>query len=266
MSLRVLLVDDDPWARASVRAFLSAEPGVELAGEAENGREALEAIERADPDILFLDVDMPELDGFGVLEALGDAKVPVVVFVTAHEEYAIRAFEVHALDYLVKPFGLDRFRQAFARARLAVEERDEALRSDRIHSLLEQLREEQRGIERLLSGAEPYLQRMMVKTQDRVLLLAVDEIDWVEAEGNYVKLHVGKNEYLVRWKIGALEQRLDPRRFARIHRSTIANLERVKELRPWFAGDFIVAMKDGAELKLSRGYRADLEQRLGAAE
>ena len=264
MTLQVLVVDDDPYARASVRAFLSAEPGVKLAGEAQNGREALEAIERAEPDILILDVDMPELDGFGLLEALGDARAPVVVFVTGHEEYAVRAFEVHALDYLVKPFGLERFRQAFARARDAVEERDETLRSERIHTLLEQLREEQRGLQRLLSG-EPYLQRLMVKTQEKVVLLGTDEVDWVEAEGNYVRLHAGKASYLVRWKIGALEERLDPRRFVRIHRSTIVNLERVKELRPWFAGDFIVAMKDGTELKLSRGYRAELEKRLGSA-
>ena len=264
MALQVLVVDDDPYARASVRALLSAEPGVEVAGEAGNGREALEAIERAEPDILILDVDMPELDGFGVLEALGDERAPVVVFVTAHEEHALRAFEVHALDYLVKPFGMERFRQAFARARDAVEERHELRRGERIHSLLEQVRDEQRGLRRLVSG-EPYLQRLMVKTSERVILLATDEIDWVEAEGNYVRLHVGKSAHLVRWKIGALEERLDPRRFVRIHRSTVVNLERVKELRPWFAGDFIVAMKDGTELKLSRSYRAELEKRLGSA-
>ena len=265
MTLRVLLVDDDDFARASVRTFLSAEPGVQVVAEVDNGRDALDVIARAGPDILFLDVDMPGLDGFGVLEALGTATMPVVVFVTGHAEHAIRAFEVHALDYLVKPFGLERFRQAFARAREAVEERDEERRGERIHSLLQQLREEQEGLERLLAGAEPYLQRIMVKADEKMLLLNSEEVDWVEAEGNYVRLHTGRGAFLVRWKIGALEERLDPRHFARVHRSTMVNLGRVKELRPWFAGDYIVAMKDGTELKLSRGYRAALEERLGAA-
>jgi two-component system LytT family response regulator len=265
MTLRVLLVDDDDLARSSVRAFLSAEPGVEVVGEVDNGRDALDVIARVDPDILFLDVDMPGLDGFGVLEALGGARIPVVVFVTGHAQHAIRAFEVHALDYLLKPFGLERFRQAFARAREAVEERDEERRGDRIHALLGELRQEQQGLEKLIAGAEPYLQRLMVKADERMLLLNAEEIDWVEAEGNYVRLHTARGAFPVRLKISVLEERLDPRNFARVHRSTIVNLGRVKELRPWFAGDYIVSMKDGTELKLSRGYRPQLEARLGAA-
>lgn len=264
MPMRVLLVDDDPYARATVRTFLSAEPGVEVVGECEDGNAALEMLARQEADVLFLDVDMPGLDGFGVLEALGDARAPVVVFVTAHEHYAIRAFEVHAQDYLVKPFGLERFRQAFRRVRAEVEERGEAIDGARVQSLLEALREEQRGLERLVSGAGPWLERLLVKTGDRVLLLPADRIDWVEAEGNYVRLHVGKESYLVRWKIGALETRLDPRRFVRIHRSHLVNLERVRELRPWFAGDFVVLLHDGTELRLSRGYRPHLEERLGS--
>jgi two-component system LytT family response regulator len=237
-----------------VRAFLAAEPGVELVGEAGDGRQALEAIAREDPDVVFLDVDMPELDGFGVLEALGGATPPVVVFCTAHEHFALRAFDVHAQDYLVKPFGRERFRQAFERAREAVEERGEELRAEQIQSLLEQLREDQRGLQRILAGPE-YLERVMVKTRDRAVLLPIDGVDWVEAEGNYVRLHAGKDSYLVRWKIGALEERLDPRAFARIHRSTIVNLDRVKEVRPWFAGDYLVKLHDGGELRLSRRYR-----------
>ena len=261
--LRVLVADDDPYARATLRTFLTAEPGAELLGEAQDGRQALEAIAREDPDVVFLDVDMPGLDGFGVLEALGGvAKLPIVVFCTAHEHYAIRAFDVHALDYLVKPFGRERFRQAFARARAAVEERGEELRGEQVQALLEQLREEQKGLERLLTGPA-WLERVMVKTRDKALLLPADEIDWVEAEGNYVRLHAGKESYLVRWKIGALEERLDPGKFARVHRGTIVNLDRVRELRPWFAGDYLILMKDGTELKLSRGYRPKLEERLG---
>ncbi len=262
MSVRVLLVDDDHFARASVRSLLSAEPGVHIVGEAADGHAALEAIEREDPDLVFLDVDMPGLDGFGVLEALGGARLPAVVFVTAHEHYAIRAFEVHAMDYLLKPFGRERFRQAFARARAALARRDDDGQAERVQALLEELREEQRGIERLLAPAAP-LDRILVKARDRVLLVELAEVDWIEAEGNYVRLHAGSAAYLVRWKIGSLEERLDPRRFARIHRSTVVNLERVQELRPWFAGDLLVVLKDGTELKLSRGYRPKLEERLG---
>ena len=266
MALKVLVVDDDKYARASLRTFLSAEPDVEVVAECLNGREALEVLAGdGEVDVVFLDVDMPEMDGFGLLEALGGARVPAVVFVTAHEHYAIRAFEVHAQDYLVKPYTRERFRQALARARAEAEERGEQSRGERMQAMLEELREEQRGLERLLAGGTPYLERMMVKTPQKVLLLPVEEIDWVEAEGNYVRLHAGKESYLVRWKIGALEARLDPRRFARIHRSHVVNLDRVKELRPWFAGDFIVALKDGTELKLSRSYRTALEERLGAA-
>jgi two-component system LytT family response regulator len=262
MSVRVLLVDDDHFARASVRSLLSAEPGVRIVGEASDGHAALEAIEREDPDLVFLDVDMPGLDGFGVLEALGGARLPAVVFVTAHEHYAIRAFEVHAMDYLLKPFGRERFRQAFARARAALARRDDDGQAERVQALLEELREEQRGIERLLAPAAP-LDRILVKAHDRVLLVELADVDWIEAEGNYVRLHAGGASYLVRWKIGSLEERLDPRRFARVHRSTVVNLERVRELRPWFAGDLLVVLKDGTELKLSRGYRPKLEERLG---
>jgi two-component system LytT family response regulator len=262
MSVRVLLVDDDHFARASVRSLLSAEPGVHIVGEASDGHAALDAIEREDPDLVFLDVDMPGLDGFGVLEALGGARLPAVVFVTAHEHYAIRAFEVHAMDYLLKPFGRERFRQAFARARAALARRDDDGQAERVQALLEELREEQRGIERLLAPAAP-LDRILVKARDRVLLVELADVDWIEAEGNYVRLHAGGASYLVRWKIGSLEERLDPRRFARVHRSTVVNLERVRELRPWFAGDLLVVLKDGTELKLSRGYRPKLEERLG---
>lgn len=262
-NLRAVIVDDEEPARQYVRELLLAHPEIDIVAECANGFEAVKAASELNPDLLFLDVQMPKLDGFEVLQLIGPDIA--VVFTTAYDQYALRAFEVHALDYLVKPFGLERFRQAFARARAAVEERDEERRGERVQALLSQLHEEQEGMRKLVAGAEPYLQRVMVKTDDRMLLLNADEIDWVEAEGNYVRLHSARGAFLVRWKIGALEERLDPRHFARVHRSIIVNLGRVKELRPWFAGDYIVAMKDGTELKLSRGYRAALEERLGAA-
>jgi two-component system, LytTR family, response regulator len=263
LTLRVLLVDDNPFARDTLRNLLSAEPGVEVIGECADGAEALEALQREAPDLLFLDVDMPQLDGFGVLEAVGDAQAPVVVFVTAHEHYAIRAFEENALDYLVKPVHRERFRQALERARREVEERGGEVYSERIRAMLEGLREDQKGLERLLSGAQPHLERLLVKAGDRVVLLATPEIDWVEAEGNYVRLHAGRGGWLIREKISTLEERLDPDTFMRVHRSTIVNLHRVAELRPLPSGDFVVLLKDGTELKLSRGYRQKLAERVG---
>lgn len=261
--VRVMVVDDDAHARAAVRAYLAAEPGAVLACEVEDGLRAVEALAREDVDVLFLDVDMPGLDGFGVLETLGDARMPVVVFVTAHEEYAMRAFDVHALDYLVKPYGLERFRTAFRRARRAVEERAQPVHGERIHALLEQVRDEQRGLHRLLTGA-PALERLMVKTGGRVLLLPVDDIDRAEADGDGTRLHVGGDTHHVRWKLASLLDRLDPRRFARVNATTLVNLARIRELRPWFAGDLLVILDDGTELTLDRACRAALEERTGS--
>jgi len=264
MRMRVLIADDEPLARESLRALLSREEEARVVGECAAGDEVVEEIRRTTPDLVFLDVDMPELDGFQVVQEIGPERMPHVIFVTAHGEHALRAFDLRALDYLVKPFGLERFRQAFARARSLIagpapdEERDAEVRS-----LLERLRREQRQIERLLAGTEErFLERLMVKVGGKVLFLRAEEIDWIEAEGNYARLHVGKQAYLVRETMSALEGRLDPRRFLRVHRSTIVNLDQVRELRPWFAGDYLVILRDGTELRLSRGYRARIEEKL----
>ncbi|HEX5724930.1 MAG TPA: LytTR family DNA-binding domain-containing protein [Longimicrobiaceae bacterium] len=263
MSVRVVVVDDEPLARRRVLRLLREEgDGVEVAAVCSNGVEAVEAIRATRPDLVFLDVQMPEMDGFGVLEALGP-DIPGVIFVTAYDQYALRAFEVHALDYLLKPFDVERFRRAFERGRTQLQRR--ASGQQRIVALLEQLAAERRELERRLPGArEPqHLEWVMVKVRGRLELVKTAELDWIEAEGNYVRLHAGKGSYLIREKISTLEERLDPEAFVRVHRSTIVNLNRVRELRPLPSGDYTVTLTDGTELKLSRGYRHRLAERVG---
>jgi two-component system, LytTR family, response regulator len=251
MTLRVLIVDDEPLARARLRALLEREPDVQVAGESGDGVQAITAVEALRPDLVFLDVQMPALDGFGVLEALGEP-LPAVVFVTAYDRYALRAFEVHALDYLLKPFDRERFRRALERARATLQ-RDESLAVNRkLLELLDDVRPTRKAAPRLV-----------VKTAGRVFFLRPEEIDWVEAAGNYVKVHVGREDHLLRETMSALEGRLDADRFVRIHRSTLVNLDRVKELQPWFHGDYKVILRDGTELTLSRGYRPKLQELLG---
>jgi two-component system LytT family response regulator len=251
MTLHVLIVDDEPLARSRLRALLEREPDVEVVGESGDGTAAVAAARALRPDLVFLDVQMPALDGFGVLEALGEP-LPAVVFVTAYDRYALRAFEVHALDYLLKPFDRERFRRALERARAALQ-RDESLAVNR--KLLELLDDVRPG-----RKAAP---RLVVKTAGRVFFLRPEEIDWVEAAGNYVKLHAGREEHLLRETMSALEGRLDADRFVRIHRSALVNLDRVRELQPWFHGDYKVILRDGTELTLSRGYRPKLQELLG---
>ncbi|HEX7118234.1 MAG TPA: LytTR family DNA-binding domain-containing protein [Longimicrobiales bacterium] len=250
--IRVLIVDDEPPARAKVRRFLAADPEIEVVGEAGSGVEAVEAVAALAPDLVFLDVQMPGLDGFGVLDALGAGAVPDVVFVTAYDEYAVRAFEVHAVDYLLKPVGPDRFQRALGRAKARVRARrdgaDDGL-DRRLREVLEQVR------------ARPaYLERLLVPDGARSVLLDVDRIDWIEAERNYVRLHVGAASHLLRGTLAALEARLDPARFIRIHRSHIVNADRVREIHPWSHGDQLVVLRDGTELTLSRRYRDRLSR------
>jgi|SRR5579871_473485 len=235
--MRVLIVDDEPLACERIRTLLAEEPGVEIAGECHDGKSAVETIRRIAPDLVFLDVQMPEMNGFEVLKALDP--VPPIIFVTAFDEFAVKAFEVHALDYLLKPFDRERFQKALARAR----------RSDVAAKL--------RGLIEQLHGRR-YLDRLVVKTGGRVIFLTAEEIDYIEAAGNYVRLHTGGENHLYREKISHLEMELDPAKFARIHRSTIVNLSRVKEMHPLFRGDFTVLLRDGRELILSKSYRGRL--------
>jgi two-component system, LytTR family, response regulator len=255
--IRTLIVDDEPLARQNILALLKGDAEVEVVGEAGSGAEALRAIAKHSPDLLFLDIQMPELNGFDVLERIEAEKLPVVIFVTAFDHYAIQAFEVHALDYLLKPFDDARFEKALRQAKAQIEQREINQLSKRLISLLE---DRERPAEKPQRGA--YLTRLMVKSASRVFFLKVDEVDWIEAADYYVKLHVGRKGHLLRESMSDLEGRLDPDKFMRIHRSSIVNLDRVKEMHPLFNGEYVVLLHDGTELKLSRSRREQLQQLL----
>ena len=246
--LAVLLVDDEPVIRRGLRRLLDQEPEVTVVGEAGNGREALELVERLDPDLLLLDVRMPELDGLEVARALGPMERPGIVFVTAYDRYAVEAFEHHAIDYLLKPFDDVRVRTALTRARARLT-RPEAGGLARMRRVLEQLR-----------GPET---RFVVRVGRKVRLIETEEVEWIEAADNYVRLHVGDARHLVRESLRDLEQRLDAGRFVRIHRSAIVNLARVVELVAQPGGDFTVLLAGGARLRLSRRYRERFERSIG---
>jgi two-component system, LytTR family, response regulator len=245
--LRALIVDDEPLARERVRALLAREQDVEVVAEARDGQEAVAAILAQKPDIAFLDVQMPVLDGFAVIERVGAEQLPIIIFTTAYDQYALKAFEVHALDYLLKPFDPDRFRAALERARgQLAQDRGEA--QGELGQLIEYLR-----------GRTPYLDRIALKTAGRISFVRVEEIDCVEACGNYVRLCLGNEGHLLRSTLAALEQRLDPARFVRIHRSAIVNVMRVKELQSSFHGEYVVTLEGGRRLTLSRSYRDRLK-------
>ncbi|UCC75161.1 MAG: response regulator transcription factor [Gemmatimonadota bacterium] len=258
--IRALIVDDEPFAREGIRVLLRDDAEIEIVGECADGREAVAAIREFEPDLVFLDIQMPEVDGFAVIEEVGADEMPVVVFVTAYDQYALRAFDVAALDYLLKPFDDERFATAVARAKAQIRQGAVGELSSKLITLLE----DQRGaVARHAPVPGSYLQRVMLKTGGRVVFLKTEEIDWIEAEGDYVRLHAGPNTHLLRDTMKRLEEQLDPAKFVRTHRSTIVNLDRIKELHPYFHGDYRIILKDGTELKLSRSRRQALEARLG---
>ncbi len=247
--IRTLIVDDEPLGRERIRMLLQDDPEVLLVGECKDGHEAVAAIEAQQPDLVFLDVQMPELDGLGVIRSVGVEHMPAVIFVTAYDEYAVHAFEVHALDYLLKPFDIERFAEAFERAAELIRHRQKTDLDRRLARLLDDLKPAAKGLERL-----------MIKTQQRIYFIRTDEVDWIEAAGNYVRLHVGGKTHLLRQTMNALERQLDPDRFLRIHRSTIVNIDRVKDLHRMFNGEYEVRLYDGTTLTLSRGYRSQLDR------
>jgi two-component system LytT family response regulator len=257
--LKVIIVDDEPYARAKLERLLADEEA-ELLAVCANGREAAAAIEQLKPDLVFLDIQMPEMDGFEVLRAIAPVHLPEIVFVTAFDQYALRAFEVNALDYLLKPFDQERFAAAFARAEERL--RDSASRSENVQRLLAQLAR-QPGAGPAAAPADAYLEWLFVRKGQRVVKLSVPDIHWFEAEGNYVRIHTRGEAYLIREKMMALQARLDPKRFARIHRTAIVNLSYVKEMRPWSNSAFVVLLEDGTELRLSRRYRGRLAGSIG---
>lgn len=250
-NFKILIVDDERLSRRRIRRLLSLEADCEVVGECANGKEALTALRETPPDILYLDVQMPELDGFEVLSALQEIR-PLIIFTSAYDDYALRAFEVHAFDYLLKPFDGRRFLESLKRAKARVEQgRSGNSDNHRLFELFENLAKPRKSPDRIA-----------VKNNGRVVFIRLDEIDWFEASDNYVCLHCGRETHVVRETMNELEARLDPGQFLRVHRSSIVNLDRIRELQPWFRGDYRVILRDGTELTLTKNHREKLESRL----
>jgi two-component system LytT family response regulator len=243
MSIRAIIVDDVELARERVKILLD-DAEIEIVAECENGREAIEAIRKLNPELVFLDVQMPTISGFEVLEVIGIERMPAVIFVTAYDEFALRAFEVNAVDYLLKPFDAERLKIAVERAKREIRQKESALG----------IKEQLRHLLKEVSGEPKYLKRIPVKSSRGTILVLTEEIDWMSAAGHYVELHAAKETHLIREQITNLEQKLDPEKFVRIHRSTIVNLDSVKSLHPLFNGDHIVILRNGVELNMSRTY------------
>ena len=240
--IRTLVVDDEPVARARVMSLLSDESDIEVIGECATGPQAISAIETTSPDLVFLDIQMPQMNGLELARTLGET-MPAVVFITAYDEYALRAFEVHALDYVLKPFSAERFKSALTHARQHLSKR---------HAPGPQAPAERR-------------ERLMIKSSGRIYFVRTQDIDWCEAAGNYVRLHVGQQTHLVRGTMGYIEAQLDPAQFVRVHRSTIVNADRIQELHSSFNGEYVILLQNKTRLTLSRGYRDGLQAKLGKA-
>ena len=286
--IRTLIVDDEALARRRLRRLLADEPDVRIVAECPSGRAAVEALREHEIDLVFLDVQMPGMDGFGVIEAVGAEAMPIVVFVTAYDEYALKAFEVHAVDYLLKPESEARLRAALRRVRRLLGDRATAEAGRRLRTLLAEVLDQNASPLPQAAGAGAaspaaatvaspsaapspapaaespprYVDRIPVKRGGRIFFVRVADVDWFEAEDNYVRLHTASGKHLVRETMSAIEDALDPGRFARVHRSVVVNLERVRELQPWFGGDYVLILHDGTRLKLSRTYRDQVRERL----
>jgi len=255
--IQCLIVDDEALAREAIRACVRSDPGLEIVAEAVDGPSAIREIERLHPELLFLDVQMPEVDGFEVLQRVSEKSLPLplTIFVTAYDSHALRAFEAHALDYLLKPIREERFRDAIslAKSRVAAE------RGSQAASHLADFLASSDFLVRRTS-------RLPIKEKGRIFFLQLDQVEWIESEGNYVRLHLSGESYLHRETMLALEVNLDPAQFMRIHRSTIVNILRIKDLRPWFTGEYIIRMQSGKELTLTRTYRDNLRRLIGKTE
>lgn len=252
MKYKVLIVDDEPLARRSIRKFLKAFPEFEIAAECGDGEAAVTAIRARRPELVFLDIQMPEMDGFQVIRAIGVENMPVTIFVTAYDRYALQAFDAQALDYLLKPFPEERFRTALLRAKRSLDRESDRPATAQLSQLLEQVARQQ-----------DYAERIPVPHKGRFVFLKVQDLDWIEAEGNYLQLHSNGASHLLRGNMNDMEKKLNPAKFMRIHRSTIVNLEKVKEVQPWFKGHHLVVMTNGQQLKLSRYQKEKLRLLLG---
>src|ERR1044072_990018 len=241
--IRVVIIDDESPARRKIRRFLAGETDFEIVAEASTGLEAVKLIHQEKPDLIFLDIQMPGLDGFAVIEALDLKEMPQIIFTTAFDQFALKAFEVHALDYLLKPFEQSRFKCVLEHVKQLFGRRQPDELAERMHRLLEEI------------NARPrYVERLLVNSGERAILLAVEKIEWVESAKNYVTLHVGKDSYLLRGTIEGFYERLDPAKFIRANRSQIVNVESIKELQPWFHGEYKILLKDGKEISWSRRF------------
>lgn len=247
--IRTVIVDDEPLARERLRKLISNEEDLELIEMCENGQEAIDYLSEDLPHLLFLDIQMPEIDGFQVLKKINYEDIPCIVFVTAYDEYALRAFEVNALDYLLKPFDQQRFKKAVARVRNQLQNQTQNQLDSRLTRLVDSL-----------DKSSSYLERIMIKANGRVYFVKTDEVDWIEAAGNYLKLHCGKKNHMIRETMSNMEEKLDPDQFFRIHRSVIVNIEKIKELQPWFHGDYMITLLDGQKLTMSRNYKELLQR------
>ena len=268
--IRAIIVDDEPLARRGIRARLERAGGFTVLAECGSGREAIAAIREHGPSVVFLDVQMPGIDGFGVIREIGADRMPVVIFVTAHDTHALRAFEAHALDYLLKPIDDDRFAMAVDRARRRVTERDESAVARRLVALMQEVGAAADAVHGAHpvggdgGASAPAPSRIVIRDRDRVLLIDVNDIDWVGADGDYVRIHAGGKSHLLRDTMAAMEERLDPATFVRIHRSAIVNVGRIRELRPYSSREYSVILRDGTRLRLSRRYRDRLRTHLGS--
>ena len=253
MKIRALIVDDEPLARRGLLRLLKNDSDADVVGECGDGESAVGAILSKKPDLVFLDVHMPEIDGFEVVRRIGPEGMPPLIFVTAYDRYALRAFETNAIDYLLKPVSQSRFEKALARAKQRIAEKSKDNVVQRLIAVLDQIKQH-----------DEYLDRLPLSENGRILFVNMEEIDWIEANGNYARLHIGARTREIRETLTALERKLNPRDFLRIHRSAIVNVHRIKEIQPWFHGYHMVLLQNGQELRMSR-YQNDTARRLGLA-
>lgn len=261
VALRAVVVDDEPLGRDALRSALAKHGDVQVIGECANGVDAIKMIREEKPDVVFLDVQMPEIDGFGVIFGVGVDAMPPVVMVTAHDQFALRAFDVHAVDYLLKPYTRARLAESLKRVRAIIGRGDEGLEVHR--ATLTSLMRDAVGSDGIgdgtaLASTHGYAMRLLVKRGDHLRFVAVDTVDYFEADGSYVELHVGKERHRVRRTMKDIQAQLDPRRFVRVHRSAIVNIERIKEVQPWFNGDYVALLLSGEQVRVSRVYRDNL--------
>jgi two-component system LytT family response regulator len=252
MTIRAAIVDDEPLARRRIRNLLAEADDVDVIAECANGRTAIASLEASPPDLLFLDIQMPEIDGFDVLQAIGVGHIPAVIFVTAYDQFALRAFEAHALDYLLKPFDDERFAAALGRARERIRQQQGGDLDRRLQALLENVR-----------GDRGYLRRLVVPSGHRSIFVRTEHIDWIEAERNYIRQHEGAKTYLLRENLSRIAPSLDPAMFCRIHRSTIVNIDRIQAVETLFHGEYLVVLEDGTKLTSGRSYRRSLHALMG---